>query len=173
MIKKIKSKSKQIVICIIAVALLVACIVWQRRGQPNTPQPTPTVQPTPALTTTYVTGVQWPPIVREFAGAFSCEGGGNIISQMGSTTKKDINGKTYCVMEASEGAAGSTYTTYTYATTGTAGMLLQTSFTLRFVQCENYDDPQKTACKAEQKNFGIDGIMSTIFNNYLAKAVQS
>ena len=65
----------------------------------------------------------------------------------------------YCVESLSEGAAGSTYTSYTY-TTLKKGNLVKVNFTLRFPQCDNYDDPQKSECKQERTIFNPDSIVT-------------
>jgi hypothetical protein len=75
--------------------------------------------------------------------------------------KATINGHEYCVTQASEGAAGSTYTTYTY-TWAQGAQTGKLSFVLQKVQCANYDEPQKTACKSEQAAFDIGPIVDAI-----------
>ncbi len=100
--------------------------------------------------TTYITAVEWPPSVEIKNETLSC-----------TTEKRTINAHQYCVSSVSEGAAGSTYTQYVYATqenTRTAFV----RFTLRTVQCENYDDPKKTDCKNERDAFTIDNIIDQI-----------
>lgn len=94
----------------------------------------------------------WPPETTFLTGDFSCEEGGGQMLTFGETREKEIEGVVYCVSIASEGAAGSTYTTYVYTTTH-GEYIARTTFTLRFVQCENYDEPKKTECKDTQGNF--------------------
>ncbi len=96
----------------------------------------------------------WPPLVTALTRAFSCTPSGSVIEGTGRTIERTIHGKHYCVTTRNEGAAGSTYTTYTYRTNTT-----QTVFTLRFSQCENYDDPEKSVCKKEQSLFNPDMII--------------
>jgi len=92
------------------------------------------------------------PKVTVTTGALSCTGG---------STQRTIDGKIYCVSETTEGAAGSIYHTYTYATVSGAQMLRGT-FTLRFVQCANYPEPQKTECETERTTFNIDSYVDRI-----------
>jgi hypothetical protein len=49
--------------------------------------------------------------------------------------------------------------TYTYRTEN-----VQTVFTLRFVQCDNYSGSQRTDCKNEQKSFNPDMIVEPAAN---------
>jgi len=113
------------------------------------------------LTTKYITAQNWPPASVSISGEFLCDSGGSQITSEGQTVQRTINGKRYCVTTQSEGAAGSTYTTYKYTTQNinNANQLTQTTFTLRFPQCENYDNPEKTVCKNEREIFNPDSIV--------------
>ena len=74
------------------------------------------------------------------------------------TKKNLVDDREYCVTRSSEGAAGSTYRAYEYAFQfGTSTYRI--AFTLRFPQCTNYDEPQQSACKAEQSSYDIDGLV--------------
>jgi hypothetical protein len=113
------------------------------------------------LTTKYIDAFLWPPTVTITDGEFSCEkvnlGDGppeRMIPRM-------VDGRQYCVTDASEGAAGSTYTTYTY-TTSREGNLISLNFVLRYPQCLNYDDSQKSECLAERETFDLDGVIDRI-----------
>jgi hypothetical protein len=72
-----------------------------------------------------------------------------------------VGGRSYCVTKQSEGAAGSIYTQYAYAFPDGTGTAIFT-FTLRAVQCANYDDPKKTECENERAAFDPDGIMDRV-----------
>ena len=148
-----------IVIVVIIGTLLVVRFVGPHKSTTPTPDntavtttpvtlPEPTITPTtfPALKTQYITAQGWPPVLRTLKDPFTCTGTNSI--------ERTINGKRYCVTTETEGAAGSSYTTYTYRSDQ-----LQTTFTLRFVQCDNYNNSQKTACGTEQKNFNPDIIV--------------
>ncbi len=113
------------------------------------------------LNTKYISGQEWPPKITNSSGSFSCREGGSEIMLGGVTTKKTINGRVYCITIASEGAAGSIYTTYTYTTAGN-GKLITAKFILRYPQCLNYSDPQKTECLTERQTFDLDGLLDKI-----------
>lgn len=104
----------------------------------------------------YISEVDWPPQIQELNQVFSCNEGGSEIMTAGQTKKQTINGTEYCVTKESEGAAGSIYTQYAYAfpRNGKTDII---TFSLRFVQCANYDDPNKTECENERSSFSIDG----------------
>lgn len=114
------------------------------------------------LKTKYITTPDtiWPPEKTITTDVFSCNENGDEIKLYGKTVLKEINKSNYCITTSSEGAAGSTYTTYKYKKEG-----METTFILRFVQCDNYDDPQKTECKLERSNFDPDILGVGILNN--------
>lgn len=107
--------------------------------------------------TEYVVPVQWPPEVIVSSEKYSCK--------IGSQTKVlNINGKSYCVTTQSEGAAGSVYTTYNYKTL-IQKKTVAMNFIVRVPQCANYDDPKKTDCENEKKNFNINDMVDKIFQS--------
>jgi hypothetical protein len=105
----------------------------------------------------------WPPKKIMAEGIFSCDESGSEIMAEGQTIFKEIDGSKYCITTISEGAAGSIYTTYTYKM-GDSNITSETTFTLRFVQCVNYDDPQKTECELERSTFNVDTLGVAILN---------
>ncbi len=118
------------------------------------------------LDTTYIHTVDWPPAITVSNDPVSsCTNAGSEIERGGKTERVVFSGTEYCMTKISEGAAGSTYTQYTYVNTQGEKTFILT-FSLRSVQCGNYDDPQKLACEVEQKDFDInlvvDGIFATI-----------
>jgi hypothetical protein len=119
----------------------------------------------PELTTTYVSAAEWPPKVEQLDD-FSCAPTDN--GPTGKVEKRTINGKVYCVTIESEGAAGSTYVTYGY-TTDRGDAVLRATFTLRFPQCLNYDDPNQTSCKNEQASFNVDTLAAGILGSASVK----
>ena len=121
------------------------------------------------LPTEYIHVVDWPPQMAVINEPFVCTEGGSEIMTAGQTLKQVINGRNYCVTKESEGAAGSIYTQYAYAILADLNNLPQEgnatvifTFSLRMVQCANYDDPQKIACETERASFNIDPIVDQI-----------
>ncbi len=111
--------------------------------------------------TQYISIVDWPPAAAISNGTSTCVAAGSAIAPAGRTEPRTINGRDYCVNEESEGAAGSVYTQYAYAFARENKTVILT-FTLRFVQCANYDDPQKTACEKERASFNPDNTIDQI-----------
>lgn len=104
------------------------------------------------LATTYIHPQDWPPIVTLAEGNISC-----------AAPFVTMNGRSYCRTIETEGAAGSVYTTYTYSRAlESENKTVAINFTLRTVQCANYDDPQKTACEKEQQTFVVDALADKI-----------
>ncbi len=103
------------------------------------------------LPTKYISAVEWPPEVEVKIAQFLCIAEG--IQQ--------INGRQYCVGLQSEGAAGNSYNTYTYNTMKDDRMVT-IRFTLRYSQCANYEDPQKTECEQERRTFSVDDLADRI-----------
>lgn len=114
------------------------------------------------LALSYVSVSQWPPEVRVSADMYECASG--TPGPGASVEEKTIAGRTYCVHTTGEGAAGSTYVTYEYSSAGTSGTI-RTTFTLRFPQCLNYDDPDRSACQAEQLAFEPDALAADIIES--------
>jgi hypothetical protein len=114
-----------------------------------------------SLGTEYIHPVEWPPEVELVNQAFGCKESGSEVLPQGQTQQKTIQNIPYCVTLESEGAAGSIYTKYTYAFAKDA-QTVQLSFTLRGVQCSNYDEDKKSACEAERTNFDVDALSDKI-----------
>jgi hypothetical protein len=117
----------------------------------------------------YIHVVDWPPQIQIINEPFVCTEGGSEVLSAGQTLKRVINQRDYCVTKESEGAAGSIYTLYAYATPidltslpNEGNKTIIFTFSLRMVQCANYDDPQKTACENERALFNIDPIVDQI-----------
>ncbi len=102
----------------------------------------------------YISAVSWPPAVI-LASAYSCSPTPAESSVSGRVQEKEIGGRRYCIYAHSEGAAGSVYTKYQYVTEKD-GQAFALSFTLRFVQCYNYDEPQRGECQKEREEFDLD-----------------
>jgi hypothetical protein len=93
----------------------------------------------------------WPPAVVLDAGDYSCA----------EEQQRMIEDREYCVVETLEGAAGTTYRTYEYIT-AQGDFVARAKFTLRFPQCANYNEPQASACRAEQESFDVNGLADRI-----------
>jgi membrane-bound inhibitor of C-type lysozyme len=115
----------------------------------------------PNLPTTYIIPVDWPPKVQVETGTSTCVAAGDVTARAGKTEERSINGHSYCVTEESEGAAGSVYNQYAYAFRE-EGETVTLTFSLRFVQCMNYDDPKQSQCEAEREIFDIGNIIDNI-----------
>lgn len=111
--------------------------------------------------TTYTTTVNWPPQVSLGNGTFTCNETNPALSVSGRVSEIKIKNQIYCLTALSEGAAGSVYTDYTY-TTEKSGKLVTLKFTLRAVQCLNYDNPQQSACLNERESFNLDELVNQI-----------
>lgn len=117
------------------------------------------------LDTKYIRTEEWPPKVSVYENKLVCNEGSN---QMGKTEKKVVNNHEYCATISSEGAAGSVYTQYAYARE-IKGKTVVLGFTLKSVQCGNYDDPQKSECEKERADFNIDNFADEIFGTLRLK----
>lgn len=114
-----------------------------------------------ALETTYIRAIDWPPTITMSDGTYACELGE---TEMGMTRESVLDGVTYCITTLVEGAAGSMYIEYDYVTEKN-GKLLIASFTLKEVQCSNYNEPEMAACTAERESFDIDGLVGEILRS--------
>lgn len=119
------------------------------------------------LNTSYITPTDWPPVLSIDTHPFACTEAGVETARAGQTTQTIINTHTYCITRESEGAAGSMYTQYAYARArGNTTAIL--TFSMRLVQCGNYDEPKKSECDAERTAFDahlnstVDQIFETI-----------
>lgn len=113
------------------------------------------------LSTKYIDLVDWPPAITISAHPFTCTEAGSETDRAGETRRVVIGTRTYCVTKETEGAAGSIYTRYTY-TASIDGKSVILTFSLRFVQCGNYPEPEITACEQERTSFDIDATVDRI-----------
>lgn len=109
----------------------------------------------------YMEATDWPPHVQVLNEPFTCTEAGSEIDRAGQTLQQTVSGRTYCVTKVTEGAAGSTYTQYAYAFPKDSKTLIFT-FTIRYVQCGNYDDPEKTECENLRTTFDINNVVDQI-----------
>lgn len=96
------------------------------------------------LKTQFISGAVWPPSIQVTPKPLQCNAG----------DLHQVDQQTYCIAAEAEGAAGSIYTTYNLSTERGADVL-NLSFVLRAVTCENYDPPQREACKRERASFDV------------------
>jgi hypothetical protein len=120
------------------------------------------------LYTQYIRVIDWPPLVNIIEQEFSCIEAGSEIERSGKTEKIIIDGQEYCVTKASEGAAGSVYTQYAYAYPKNNKTIVFT-FSLKFIQCYNYDELEKSLCEEERNNFDINPIINDIIKSAVIK----
>jgi hypothetical protein len=113
-----------------------------------------------SLPTTFISAQEWPPLVELVANAYTCKEGPITAADgpLKESKKHMVGDREYCVTLSSEGAAGSTFRSYEYST-DQGDFVARVVFTLRFPQCLNYDEPQASACAAEQSSFDIDGLV--------------
>lgn len=108
--------------------------------------------------TGYVSTVDWPPVLNVYDTSYTCTEAGEAIARAGKTERVYVNGSEYCKTTLLEGAAGSTYGQYAYAFEREGKTLIFT-FSLRYVQCLNYDEPKQSACKLEQESLNVDALV--------------
>lgn len=113
------------------------------------------------LTTAYIHTVDWPPKVQIVEGPLTCTEAGEETARAGRTERRMVDNREYCVTLVSEGAAGSVYTQYAYAFP-TQGKVSIFTFSLRTVQCRNYDEEEKSRCESEREVFYLDGLVDKI-----------
>lgn len=113
------------------------------------------------LATQYIRPVDWPPQPAVERGPFRCTEAGSETARAGRTARRTIRTRTYCVTRVTEGAAGSLYTLYAYAFPSGHEVVILT-FSLRAVQCGNYDEPQRSACERERAAFSMDPIIDRV-----------
>lgn len=115
----------------------------------------------PDLGTAYIHAANWPPQLVLSDEPFSCTAAGAEAARAGRTEPATIDGRAYCVTRVTEGAAGSVYTQYAYAAPLNGRVAILT-FSLRAVQCGNYDEPRRAECERERAAFSIDHIAGRI-----------
>ncbi len=153
-----------IIIFLVTVCILTTYILLR---QPSDDQTKITFEFPAGIPTEYIHTVDWPPIIQTIAEKLSCTEAGTETTRAGKTEKKIINGRTFCKTQVTEGAAGSVYTQYAYAFAGNDPEHETTilTFTLRAVQCANYDEDKRSACEKERASFDIDSIITNSIKN--------
>ena len=113
------------------------------------------------LGTRYIHPVDWPPMLQVVDGPWQCTEAGSEIARAGKTERQTLGGRSYCVTRESEGAAGSIYTMYAYAFEH-GGRVALLTFSLRAVQCGNYDEPNRSECETERAAFDVSPTIDAI-----------
>lgn len=117
------------------------------------------------FSTTYIEAYDWPPRVEVLDEPFSCTETGEETARAGETRKVTVGNRGYCVTSVVGAAAGSIYTQYAFAFPKNDKTVILT-FTVRSVQCGNYDEPQKILCEAERETFDVNIVI-----DYIAQSV--
>lgn len=109
----------------------------------------------------YMEAIDWPPQVQVLNEPFTCTEGGSETARAGQTLKRMVDDRTYCVTKVTEGAAGSIYTQYAYTFPRGSKTVIFT-FSIRYSQCGNYSEPEKTECENLRTAFDLDGVIDRI-----------
>lgn len=115
------------------------------------------------LPTRHISAQEWPPLVELVANPYACEEGPITAADgpLKTAQKRMVGDREYCVISSAEGAAGSTYRQFDYMT-AQGDFVARVVFTLRYPQCMNYDEPERSVCASEQSSFDIDGVVDRI-----------
>ena len=114
---------------------------------------------------------KYPPKFKITEGQINCQITSSESGLPSRTVKRKIDGRIYCIESLSEGAAGTIYTQYTYSTIKN-GSLIMVSCVIRYPQCINYSEPQRTECANERETFDLDKIIGHIVKNLSVKKAE-
>lgn len=114
-----------------------------------------------SLGLTYISTVTWPPKLAISDQSFACVASSSAVPGQAQSEKRIIGGQEFCLTTSSEGAAGSIYIDRVYSF-AKDNQTVSLAFTVRQVQCANYDEPQQSACAAETQAFDADAIIKEI-----------
>ena len=112
----------------------------------------------------HVTTVDWPPTVISKRDGLGCVPTDGTDQTQQTVSRVQVEATEYCLTTHDEGAAGSTYRTYVYELEHGV-TTVELSFTMQFVQCANYDEPEQTQCRTEQEGFDPNTTIHQIFNS--------
>lgn len=167
MILERRSKNRTVLILIVLAVLLIGIGVYLSRSSKENSNPDLTENNTQdegsyldADSLKYISLLDWPPKLEVIDESFSCTEAGVGTERAGATQMRTINGRNYCVTEVVQGAAGSIYTQYAYAyeKNGKTNIL---TFSLRFSQCANYEEPSRKECESERSSFSVDNLLDS------------
>jgi len=112
---------------------------------------------------------KYPPKFKIIEGQIDCKITSSESGSLSGIVKRKIDGRIYCIESLSEGAVGTIYTQYAYSTIK-SGSLIMVSCVIRYPQCINYSEPQRTECANEIKIIiGTDTHFSTRKRNRKGK----
>jgi len=114
---------------------------------------------------------KYPPKFKITEGQIDCKKTSSESDLPTRTVKRKIDGRIYCIESLSEGAVGTIYTQYDYSTIKN-GSLIMVSCVIRYPQCINYSEPQRTECANERETFDLDKIISYIVKNLSIKKAE-
>jgi len=110
----------------------------------------------------YISVAEWPPVVKIETGTYSCKTTPMEVSSLADITyQRLVDDRAYCMNIKNEGVAGNVYSSYTY-TTIRNDKLVSVDFTLRYINCNNYDEGQSRACTNERESFDLDATVDRI-----------
>lgn len=141
-------------IIVIGAGLLIGFFGLRDKG----PEGAVTFEYPRALTTKYISAIDWPPQVEVLEEPFDCTEAGVETERAGITERLTYDKREYCVTRVSDAAAGSMYTQYAYAFEKD-GKVVVLTFSLRFVQCANFNEDEIPLCESERESFDIEGIV--------------
>lgn len=101
-------------------------------------------------------------------GQIDCQETPSEESTISCIIKKDIDGQIYCIESRSEGAAGTIYVENTYSTIQN-GKFVMVSCVIRYPQCMNYSELNRSRCRIECEKFDLDKIMRHIVTKLMVK----
>ena len=114
---------------------------------------------------------KYPPKFKITEGQIDCKKTSSESGLLSRTVKRKIDGRIYCIESLSEGAVGTIYTQYAYSTIK-GGSLIMVSCVIRYPQCINYSEPQRTECANERETFNLDKIIGYIVKNLSIKKAE-
>ena len=114
---------------------------------------------------------KYPPKFKITEGQIDCKITSSESALLSRTVKRKIDGRIYCIESLSEGAVGTIYTQYAYSTIKN-GSLIMMSCVIRYPQCINYSEPQRTECANERERFDLDKIIGYIVKNLSIKKTE-
>ena len=114
---------------------------------------------------------KYPPKFKITEGQIDCKKTSSESALPFRIVKRKIDGRIYCIESLSEGAVGTIYTQYAYFTIK-SGSLIMVNCVIRYPQCINYSEPQRTECANERETFDLDKIISYIVKNLSIKKAE-